>query len=988
MKLRYKLPLFLVPLVIIPLLTVSWIAAERMRSNAEENILRQMASLTRQISISAQTASETMKANAILFSGSGLLKTFLFTPEEERYHFALLPMLNLFSSYNKAYPAYEEIRVVLPDGYEDARFSADGVANISVDESRQVWFRSMEQSEAATECFFEWNPDTGEPVWIAVQTLKFVDPTFEDSTAKEPTKRGYLAITSNLENIRDFVANTRIGKSGGVFVIDSHGRSLFPDVQRVHFSDDAKLLALAGTTVKTGKEMVFQSGDEEFLIKAGALPGGLILVSYLPSGELAQAGEELVRVVVIIGAVVVVLSVVMLMLILQYVIVYPLSQLGMGAEAIGSGDLETKLQVKGNDEVAHLAEQFNNMAKGLLESRKISEEAQAETLRLKEASIESLRAADKLKDEFLANTSHELRTPLHGITGIAESLIKGAAGPLPHNVEDNLQMIIVSSRRLANLVNDILDFSKLKHKDLKLAKRPVDLNSACGLVLSMVKMLADAKKLELHNNVPVDIPLVMADENRLHQILYNLLGNAVKFTQEGHVSVSAVEKGDMVQVMIEDTGVGVPEEQRELIFDSFEQLDGSLQRTKSGTGLGLAITRQLVESHGGTISVRGRDGGGSVFTFILPRALEDRRNDEILPEVNERAVEAVKELHIEPLPEPEMEIYSSPETENDMYGEHLLVVDDEPVNLRVIENHLRVNGYRVTSASSGVEAQRLIKEHGDEFDLVLLDVMMPGVSGYQVCEEVRKEYRAEVLPIIFLTALTRDGDLEQGFALGGNDYIPKPFSYNELLARIRLHTTLSRQNRDLHSLNQELEERVSERTKALERAYADMENLANLDGLTGVGNRRALDNHLNETWEKRAAEEPLSYLIFDVDFFKQYNDTYGHQMGDSCLRKIADALHEVATEYGSFLGRYGGEEFAIILLCEQDEALKVAEESRRIIMDMAIEHNSSPLGTVTVSVGVAFRSSLVNSPDSLIKIADDALYQAKQSGRNKVKYVK
>ncbi|MCP5029962.1 MAG: hypothetical protein GY929_27155, partial [Actinomycetia bacterium] len=210
---------------------------------------------------------------------------------------------------------------------------------------------------------------------------------------------------------------------------------------------------------------------------------------------------------------------------------------------------------------------------------------------------------DKLKDEFLANTSHELRTPLYGITGLAESLIDGATGELPAETKANLSMIAGSGRRLGRLVDDILDHSRLTHKSLKLRRRPVDLRPLAEVVLTLQGPLAGSKELELINAVPPDLPAADAYEARLEQILHNLVGNAVKFTEEGKIEVSAtIEVAELV-VTVEDTGIGIPQDKREQIFGAFEQADSGVQRAFGGTGLGLTVTRELVELHGGSIRV-------------------------------------------------------------------------------------------------------------------------------------------------------------------------------------------------------------------------------------------------------------------------------------------------------------------------------------------------------------------------------------------------
>jgi signal transduction histidine kinase/ligand-binding sensor domain-containing protein len=207
---------------------------------------------------------------------------------------------------------------------------------------------------------------------------------------------------------------------------------------------------------------------------------------------------------------------------------------------------------------------------------------------------ERLRQVDKLKDEFLANTSHELRTPLQGIIGITESLIDGVAGSLPEKAKANLAMVSASGKRLASLVNDILDFSKLKKHDLKLQKKPVDVRVLTDFVLRVSEQLALNKPVELKNQISTAIPVVDGDENRLQQILLNLVGNAIKFTEAGTVTISAMEKDGMVEFSVRDTGIGITEDKLETVFESFEQADASTERLYGGTGLGLAVTRQCM----------------------------------------------------------------------------------------------------------------------------------------------------------------------------------------------------------------------------------------------------------------------------------------------------------------------------------------------------------------------------------------------------------
>jgi signal transduction histidine kinase/ligand-binding sensor domain-containing protein/class 3 adenylate cyclase/CheY-like chemotaxis protein len=419
-------------------------------------------------------------------------------------------------------------------------------------------------------------------------------------------------------------------------------------------------------------------------------------------------------------------------------------------------------------------------------------QAQAKELALRNQQLEQerqvterLRQVDKLKDAFLANTSHELRTPLHGIIGLAESLSDDPAEKISGKMRSNLTMIIASGKRLASLVNDILDFSKLKTYNLELQKKPVDLHVLTDLVLTFNDpdyFGMAGKKLTLKNEIPKDLPPVDGDENRLLQILHNLVGNAIKFTEAGFVTVSAAEKNGVVEVSVADTGIGIPQDKFDTIFQSFQQVDTSIARQYGGTGLGLAITKQLVALHGGKIWFNSEAGKGSTFSFTLP--LSAGKPEPLEPKVE---LARIKETVTAPA-----EILATGVSKRN--GEfNILIVDDEPVNQQVLANHLSLVNYNFRQAFNGDEALQAI-DSGEKFDLVLLDIMMPKMSGYEVCQRLRQKYLPAELPVIMVTAKDQVADLVEGFASGANDYLAKPFSRDELLARIKTHLNLLKIN--------------------------------------------------------------------------------------------------------------------------------------------------------------------------------------------------
>ncbi len=403
---------------------------------------------------------------------------------------------------------------------------------------------------------------------------------------------------------------------------------------------------------------------------------------------------------------------------------------------------------------------------------------------------EELRKVDQLKDQFLANTSHELRSPLNGIIGLATSLKDGIAGTLSEVAIKNLNLIIYSGKRLANLVNDILDFSKLRNGELILQKKPTDLYTIVETVLTLSNPLLNGKPIELINEVSPHVPFINADENRLQQILHNLISNGIKFTDEGFVKVGAKIQNDMLAITVSDSGKGIPNDQMETIFKAFEQGDGSLAREYEGTGLGLSVTKQIVELHGGIIQVQSGHGIGSHFTFTIP--LSESKDHKTLE--TKKREEEIKSLVTEPLA---FHTATNGENQYPVLGGDgyepmkILIVDDDPVNRQVLENYLYMEGYQVHQATCGQEVLDLFKD-GKKFDLLILDIMMPGMSGYTTCEKLRKNYLPSDLPIIMLTAKNRITDLVEGFNVGANDFLTKPFSKEELISRIKTHLNLQR----------------------------------------------------------------------------------------------------------------------------------------------------------------------------------------------------
>ena len=319
-----------------------------------------------------------------------------------------------------------------------------------------------------------------------------------------------------------------------------------------------------------------------------------------------------------------------------------------------------------------------------------------------------------------------------------------------------------------------------------------------------------------------------------------------------------------------------------------------------------------------------------------------------------------------------------------MKNEHplILVVDDNPNNIKFLGNLLMTQEYEIGVALSGHDALTFTAEHLP--DLILLDIMMPGLDGYQVCRKLKESSLTKDIPVIFITAKVEQEDIIKGLEIGAVDYIKKPFNTTELLIRIKTHL-------DLKFSREKLEEEVQKKAiiqKELERVNNELQQLSNLDGLTKIANRRNFDNYLKkEAKIAKRENKTLSIIMCDVDHFKNYNDTYGHQMGDTCLQKIAAAISDACKRPGDLAARYGGEEFVVILPDTTPEGtLKIANAIKHNIEALQIPHSSSLVNPfVTISMGIATMPiSDEKSTETLIFKSDKALYKAKHNGRNNI----
>ena len=835
---------------------------------------------------------------------------------------------------------------------------------------------------------------------------------------------GVIALDLTLEQISNYLQVLDITPNGEAFIIERNGSVVATSSEELPFitlpsGEQTRMNASASRepliretaqhlfkvgdleNIQSSQQFVFKREQERHLVQVVPFHDGRgldwLIVTVIPESDFMEQVAVNTHNTFVLCLLSLIVASVIAGITARWV-AQPIHRLNVAAQKLAVGTWDHTLPNARFQELSELSNAFQRMAKQLKRSFQQLEERNQELQRL-----------DKLKDEFLANTSHELRTPLNGIIGLAESLIDGASGSLSLRTKANLALITSSGRRLSSLVDDILDFSQLRYNRLEIAPRPVGIREVADLVMTLSRPLIGEKELQLINAVSPKLPLALADENRLQQILHNLIGNAVKFTDSGMIGVSAqivrhpnrlsetefpapsqayemiaasVEKTDTpcratksdlarkleksstltivkeapltvpttssedyLAITVSDTGTGIAEENLDRIFEPFEQADGSTARIYEGMGIGLTVTKQLVELHGGTLRVTSSVGVGSQFTFTLPVAPAgsatvhgNRYSRGVgakalskLPVVNTAwPVRTLLPLPKEAFPPPDST--TSPEDAClDRRKYTVLVVDDEPINRQVIANHLSLQNYRTVQAVNGPESLSLL-EQGLQPDIILLDIMMPRMTGFEVCRRLRETYPAYALPIVMLTAKNQVSDLVEGLSAGANDYLTKPVSKSELLARLRTHLRLAKINQAY--------------SRFVPREFLQF---LNKDSIVEVQLGDQMEQH-------------MSVMFADIRDFTQLSEQMTPEENFKFINAFLSRMEPAISENHGFIDKYIGDAIMALFSRGADDALhasiamlerlhaynqkRVKEGKTKIALGVGINTGSLMLGTV------------------------------------------
>ncbi|WP_413583507.1 HAMP domain-containing protein [Bdellovibrio sp. HCB288] len=420
---------------------------------------------------------------------------------------------------------------------------------------------------------------------------------------------------------------------------------------------------------------------------------------------------------------------------------------------------------RSNVELEAQAKELEDKAK-LLEVKNQEVELASRSL---EEKAEQLSLISKYKSEFLANMSHELRTPLNSLLILSKTLADNREKNLNGEQVKFASTVHSAGQDLLALINEILDLSKVEAGKMPVTPKVVEIKEVQDYLEQTFRPVAEHKGLDFLITISPDLPKSMVtDENRLHQILKNLLSNAFKFTDKGNVSLdvkfastAGYPEGAIVY-RVQDTGIGIPSDKQKLIFEAFQQADGTTSRKYGGTGLGLTISREIARLLGGVITVESTPGQGSSFILTLP----------VKYSAPEGVTDNVRDEYSDVTPLP---------VDADFTGRKILIVDDDVRNVFALSSVLKMRGMNVIFAENGIQGIKVLNENPDT-DLVLMDTMMPEMDGLEAIREIRKLEMFQKLPIISLTAKAMKGDREKCLSAGASDYVTKPVDEDYLLS--------------------------------------------------------------------------------------------------------------------------------------------------------------------------------------------------------------
>jgi two-component system sensor histidine kinase ChiS len=532
----------------------------------------------------------------------------------------------------------------------------------------------------------------------------------------------------------------------------------------------------------------------------------------------------------------------------------------------------------------------------------------AASLERMEGLSEKLTELDKERDHLLSDAAGELRVPLSDIIAIADSMLSGVNGPLTERQETDLDAVVSSGHRLTGLVDDLVDLTQLENEAVMLQVREVDVGQMIKMVLTLNEPVARQKNVQLVDELPPQLPLTLADEDRLQEVIAILTENAIESSEDGQVRVGAGLLGETLRI--------------DITYAS--SLEGPQEQA-----LESHVAQRLLRLHGSELLSQRLHTGELQVTFALPIS----SSFSVSPTPVESALSSTSTVT------------------------RILVAEDEPVSLQALANYLLLDGHSVVTVRDGEEALRLLNEM-ESFDLALLDVMMPKLSGFDLCQRIRADKRWASLPIVMIISRNRPQDISASLAVGANDYLAAPFTRGELITRVNTLLNLQKTARE-----------------AMSSGY-----LASHDPLTGVANRRSFEGELEKELLRASESGATGALFFiDMDSLKHVNDTLGHRAGDRAIANLVQAMHR-SFRTTDTMARIGGDEFAVLLPdVRETDAERAAQRLLSAVQESPLQEEGRSV-YLYVSIGIALYPEQGTTADELLAVADRAMYRAKAEG--------